>query len=259
MLLKDLFDKDSEINMEQPKYFFASRDIEIFGLLILKDDFVNWDGQSFITVNKIPFLFIENECLKKSLNWKTDLTLKNNCDYEILDLEKDLGDSGIWHKDHMDVITMEHWSTHNDRIKKDLKMNINGIEFSSIYYKFNTINRELVHFINTKPFEISIGNKQIEIPEYIEIRKGNDCYNLISLTNSMEIQKVKWGKFVSIYEDGTITGENGEDFDALVNNNLMTISTGIPITLTSKGEVYISLINDNGIGFNKHIVKKLII
>jgi hypothetical protein len=168
------------IDEESEGLFIASKDFEYEGLPILKDSLVS-DANGSISVN-----FIEGDRIpglpKEKLLYIMDK--ESNCPLATTRIPW-IGEN-YWHEDHFD-----NYLNINDSLGFGLpedsrkKMRLDylrsriieapklkfGVEFSSVFYKFDKHHKFLVRFINTEPVDFGFDNdyKKIILPIHLEI------------------------------------------------------------------------------------------
>jgi hypothetical protein len=264
MKITDITRKGSEIQDGISCLFIAEKAFSYKNLPILKDSLIYYDGKR-LSVNMIEFAIFQQSNIPKFIDGvlpedekRNYLVEKcSNCEFEVEKLES--GWRGIWHDNHFD-----EWSgSYSDYIERIISLpslESSEITFSSLMYKFNTLTNALVHFINLKPIKLRINNKIIELPELLEISKGDEHYTIIPLSNKMEYFNIHLQGVLHLSEDGILSGECAEDFDAEVFGNdrikKITISKGFTIEISSEGNMEIDLFNDASHRIEKCKVRK---
>jgi hypothetical protein len=199
--------------------------------------------------------FIDGKLPKdKDLNYLVEKC--SNCDFEVEKLESDR--RGIWHDNHFDEWSGSY-SDYIERIKRLPSLIHSGIHFSSLMYKFDTLTNSLVHFINAQPIKLELCDKVIELPEFLEISR-NSTYRIVPLSNNMKYFDIQLQGFLSLSEDGILSGKCAEESDAeIVGNNefkKITISKGKFVEISCKGTMEIDLLNDVSHRKEKYQIRK---
>jgi hypothetical protein len=126
-------------------------------------------------------------------------------------------------------------------------------------YKFDTLTNSLVHFINAQPIKLELCDKVIELPEFLEISR-NSTYRIVPLSNNMKYFDIQLQGFLSLSEDGILSGKCAEESDAeIVGNNefkKITISKGKFVEISCKGTMEIDLLNDVSHRKEKYQIRK---
>ncbi len=252
MKLTDIISKGNEIQDDQSCFFIAENDFSYKNLPILKNSLIFYGGK-ILNVNMMEFGVFQESNIPKFINGKLPEDEKgnylvekcSNCDFEVEKLKS--GWRGIWHDNHFDNWSGSY-SDYIERIKTLPFLEHSGIFFSSLMYRFNTLTNSLQHFINVEPIKLELHDKVIELPELLEISRNSTGYTIIPLSNKMKYFDIQLHGFLSLSEDGILSGECAEEFDAEIfgkkNDEKITISKGFRVEISCKGTLEISLFND---------------
>ena len=265
MKLTDIIKNGHEIQEGKSIFFKADKDFIYQGLPILKNSLVYYNGKSTIDVNKIRFGMFQESNIPNLITDKLPQDNKrnylvekcSNCEFEILKLQ--LGGRGIWHNNHFDNWSGS-FSDYIERIKQSPVLEHSGISFSPIMYSYNTLTESLDYFINVKPIKFEINDKLIELPELLEISRNKSSYNIISLSKTLEYRGILLQRYSFLSEDGTLSGESAEEFDAEIfgYNELkkITISKGFRVAISIDGDTVINLFNQKTQRIEKYKIRK---
>jgi hypothetical protein len=264
MKLTDIIRKGSEIQDGKSCFFIAENDFTYKNLSILENSLIYYDGK-ILKVNMINFGIFQESNIPKFIDGKLpeDERLNylvekcSNCDFEVEKLKS--GWRGIWHGNHFDEWSGSY-SDYIERINILPSIKNSGITFSSIMYKFNTLTNSLVHFINVEPIKLELKNKSIELPELLEISRDSTHYTIIPLSSKMKYFDIQLQGPLSLSEDGILSGECAEEFDAEIfgNNKFkkITISEGFMVEISCNGNMEIGLFNDASHRIEKYQIRK---
>jgi hypothetical protein len=264
MKLTDIIRKGSEIQDGKSCFFIAENDFSYKNLSILKNSLIFYDGKT-LKVNMVEFATFQESNIPKFIDGKLaeDEHLNylvekcSNCNFEVEKLES--GWRGIWHDNHFDAWS-GFYSEYIERINSLPSIEYSGITFSSLMYKFNTLTDSLVHFINVQPIKLLLNNKVIELPELLEISINSAHYTIIPLSSKMKYFDIQLQGSLSLSEDGILSGECAEEFDAEIfgNNKFkkITISKGFMVEISCKGNMEIGLFNEASHRIEKYQIRK---
>jgi len=274
MKLTDIIKNGHEIQEGKSIFFKADKDFIYQGLPILKNSLVYYNGKSKINVNMIGFGMFEESNIPNLItdklpqdNERNYLVEKcSNCEFEILKIP--FSGQGIWHNNHVDSWSGS-FSDYIERIKQSPVLEHSGIAFSSIMYYYNTLTESLDYFINVKPIKFEINDKLIELPELLEISRyktspeksrNKSSYDIIPLNKTLEYHGIIFQGNLFLSEDGTLTGESAEEFDAEIfgYNELkkITISKGFRVAISIDGDTVINLFNQKTQRIEKYKIRK---
>ena len=250
--LTEIIPRQATIHEGHSSAFIASKNFQYNELPILKDSFVYYDGENHLSVNLIFFGIFQKSNVPNLI--PRELPMDQYEDHVIIDsvgdchneiTELDLGYAGIWHKDHFDKWEGK-FSSYIQRIQGLDSLNYNGISFSPLMYAFNIEENTLEHFINTTSITLNLNNTSIELPELLEISCENNYYSIIPLS-IMEYNGLKLSGVIQLTQDGVISGNIAEEFEAQVEygneNKTITISKGKSVSIYSNGDVETRLPN----------------
>lgn len=113
-----------------------------------------------------------------------------------------------------------------------------------------------MHFINTKPIKLSLNNKLIELPAFLEIvKKGENSYTIIPL-ESFEYFGISLKGDLDLSENGVLSGDCEKEYDVEIFgfDNVKQIKIR-NIEIAHDGKMQIKLFNEKTYKVEKYDVK----
>ncbi len=253
MKLTDIISKKSEIQEGIAQFFIAENDFSYHGLPILKNSLIFYDGDNDLRVNMIQFVLfgksnapkLVSEYLPKhSDNISRIVERCSDCEFEIDKLG--IAWRGIWHQDHFDKWSGD-FSIFLDRIEKIPTLEFSGITFSSLMYNYSPHTNTLSYFINTKPLNISINNRSIEFPAFVEISLNKSGCSFFPLKDFYYFGIPFYG-YTTFSENGTLNGSCSNDITVEIleyrNWEKLYIRKGKNIEVEYDGKMFTRLYSD---------------
>jgi hypothetical protein len=152
---------------------------------------------------------------------------------------------GIWHIDHFD-----YWGGSCKGFKDDIingpKIEYNGIEFSSLMYKFNSGSESLFHFINTHPVQLNVNGAIFHLPAYLEIILNQHSNGALAYTlEEIFYFGIKFIGLLQLSEEGIMEGCSSESMTVEVYGHpeiqTLEISKGTRLKVSNQGQVEVLL------------------
>ena len=264
MKIKDVIKKESTIENEKNSFFIADSNFEFKGLPILKNSLIFYYNNN-ISVNKVRFGIFQSSNFPSLLLNKMEedkhgdyiAEKVSNCNFELSTLQS--GGLGLWHNDHFDEWT-GNYNDYLDRINNSPKLIVDNIEFSTLFYLYNIDTNKLVHFINTKPITLNLGDHSFNLPELSEISYSDSSYTIIPLSKKLSFEHFNLRGIIFLQKDG-LNGESNEDFEAKIFDHpkfeKITITKGFSITIINKNQAFIKLLNETSHKIETYKIEKI--
>ncbi len=271
MKLTEIIPKQGLIVSSKPQFFIAECNFDYNGLPILKDSLIYFDGKNKVKVNQFIFgIFQERNVpnlishqLPEDEEYNYIVDKFSSCQYEITKLPSGL--SGTWHIDHFHITpsTIDRLPDLENIVKQTTDLKFSNISFSSLYYTYDANTNSLTSFISTKPFELTVKDKTIRLPEFIEVGQNEgankDLYFLRPLFK-MDYFGVSFEGDCRIDENGVFYGSCAKEFSAEIFGNSeinkIVISKGFDVAISSDGVMEIELFNEKIHQIEKYKIRK---
>jgi hypothetical protein len=247
MKLKDIIARQDKIIIGKEQLFIANKDFQFFGLAVLKDSIVYYNGMSELRVNLILLgIFGEKHVpalVKEQLHFDENYFYTeqvSNCPQECFKLDK--GSWGVWHKDHFD-----QWNGTFEpfvhRVMQVPVLKYKGIRFSSLMYNYNVSRQVLDWFITAGDSLLDTDNGNVEVPSMLEVSRYPtlNSYDVIPLEGICVYQNIPLEGMIYIAPSGIVNGQIGETAGYYLGKSADGIpGKGTKVDITQEGRILLS-------------------
>jgi hypothetical protein len=258
MEIGEIIARQDKIIVGKQQLFIAKRDFSFFGVPILKDALVYYNGLGELRVNLVLMgVFSDSHVPRLVLKKLTsDINFyyakkASHCPMECTELDK--GSWGIWHTNHFDGWD-GYFQPYADRIAELPVLHYRDIYFSALMYNYNVSRQTLDWFITADTSKLDTDTAFVEVPAGLEVSKYPtlSCYDIVPVSGISSYKNIPLEGLQFVSTDGIVSGTTAEK-QIFINNNRGGITrTEIPkgskINIATNGDVKFSLpVNSAGI------------
>jgi hypothetical protein len=250
MQIGQLITRQDKIIVGKQQLFIAKKDFSFFGIPILKDSMVYYNGLGELRVNLILLgIFAEPyvpKLVEKKLRADDNfyyVDKVSDCPLESNELDK--GSWGVWHTDHFDCWNGS-FEPFLDRIAGLPVLEYKGICFSALMYNYNISRQTLDWFITADTSRLMTDDAAIEFPAGLEVSKYPtlNCYDIVPIAGNTVYKNIELDGLLYAGPDGVVSGITARDIVFTNNHNGISTRTEIPkgikVNITPSGEVKIA-------------------